>query len=179
MAKIKYTWAKDPEDYLLQRIDRKGEDECWLWQSAVDRDGYGQCHASPQAQKLQVTRAHQMAYVTCVGPIPDGMVVCHHCDTPSCCNPSHLFVGTVADNNADKVKKGRAKSGRKREVDYDAIVALYGVMPCEEVANKFECSFSLVCSIWRKHGLHGRSFIWNPITKQVTRKNKNGNSAIK
>lgn len=180
MAKGKYTQAKDPEDYLLQRIDIKGEDDCWLWQIGKDRDGYGQCHASPQAQKLKVTRAHQMAYVTWVGPIPDGMVVCHHCDNPSCCNPAHLFVGTVADNNADKIKKGRQGTGALGTgVPHEPILALYGHLPCEEVAEKFNICFGRVCQIWREHGLHGRSFMWNPATKEVTRRNKNGNNPIK
>lgn len=39
--------------------------------------------------------------------IPDGMAVCHRCDVPSCINVDHLFLGTIADNNADKLSKGR------------------------------------------------------------------------
>lgn len=41
------------------------------------------------------------------GPIPDKMYICHRCDQPACCNPSHLFLGTAQDNSDDMVAKGR------------------------------------------------------------------------
>ncbi len=50
---------------------------------------------------------HRYAWTRCFGEIPDGAMVCHHCDTPKCVNPYHLFLGYSENNLKDAVEKGR------------------------------------------------------------------------
>lgn len=78
---------------------------CWEWARSCGSSGYGS-FSNPFTKKKQP--AHRFAYETEVGPIPDGMIICHHCDNPKCVRPEHLFLGTAADNTADMIAKGRA-----------------------------------------------------------------------
>lgn len=84
-----------------------GPDDCWLWQRGKDKDGYGKVSLS-----YRDLRAHRVAYVLANYVDPGAFLVCHSCDTPACCNPAHLWLGTVADNDADRDVKGRANGPR-------------------------------------------------------------------
>jgi DNA-binding MarR family transcriptional regulator len=96
---------------------RKFDDGCWLWLGHRDRGGYGS--ASYQGKTMG---AHRVAYLTEVGPIPEGLWVLHKCDNPPCVRPDHLFLGTVADNNADAIAKGR--QARRRGNSHPSLTTL-------------------------------------------------------
>lgn len=92
------------------RYVKKGE-ECWEWIGGKDPNGYGRMNVEGRP-----TLVHRISYRIHRGSIPDGMVICHKCDNPSCVNPDHLFVGSQADNIADMHNKGRTrKRGLKGE----------------------------------------------------------------
>lgn len=94
------------EFFLEMRVVEPGTD-CWIWQgSKLYRENYGRIFINGRYQ-----RAHRIAYEIWNGPIPDGFLVCHHCDNPPCINPEHLFVGTDLDNVLDASRKGRLRNG--------------------------------------------------------------------
>lgn len=64
----------------------------------------------------KLNKAHRVAWMFKYGPIPDGLCILHKCDNPSCVNTKHLFIGTKADNNRDKMEKGRHRCRRKLTV---------------------------------------------------------------
>lgn len=93
---------KTPLERIEKHIERIPECGCWIWTGYVDGYGYGYITI---LGKNKYT--HRASWELHNGPIPKGMWVLHRCDTPSCINPHHLFLGTADDNAKDRDKKGR------------------------------------------------------------------------
>lgn len=93
-----------PEDQFWSKVDKSGE--CWIWTGRRGPRGYGRFRIGSKAPG-----AHRVAYELTYGPIPDELIVCHHCDNPPCVRPDHLFLGTHLDNAADRDSKGRTARG--------------------------------------------------------------------
>jgi hypothetical protein len=80
---------------------------CWVWTASRGKDGYGFFGVH-----RKITKAHRVAFYLEHGRWPEPCAL-HRCDGGiiGCVRASHLFEGTIADNVADMVAKGRARGG--------------------------------------------------------------------
>lgn len=99
------------KDRFWQKVKIEKENECWLWLAAKTAKGYGYFWVDSERKSVN---AHRVSWEIKNGPVPEGMLVCHNCDTPACVNPEHLFLGTAKDNMDDMVSKDRTKSSLTR-----------------------------------------------------------------
>jgi hypothetical protein len=104
-------WARNRLSYAERfwlQVQKTDDDGCWLWQGSKDRDGYGVFKSEHEG--IRYNKAHRFSYAINCSPVPSLMQICHRCDVPSCVRPDHLFLGTSAENQADKWAKGRGRA---------------------------------------------------------------------
>lgn len=94
-----------------EKVDKNAPNGCWVWGGCKWWNGYGVYYAAPKTR----VKAHRYSWELHFGPIPDGLVVCHSCDNPSCVNPSHLWLGQQHQNVADRDRKGRHRPLRGQD----------------------------------------------------------------
>ena len=136
------------KERILAYSEPVTESGCWLWLRGISTQGYG-CVAGGNGIRRY---AHRVAYEQFVGPIGEGLEVCHKCDTPSCCNPEHLFLGTHKENMQDSSRKGRARNRPFYGLDHPraaltadrlAIIRQSSKSP-KELANEFGCNVETI-----------------------------------
>lgn len=116
-----------PETFWA-RVDKNGPvpehrpelGPCWIWTGPLNDRGYALARDG-----RTYYRASRVAYEMVVGPMGD-LLACHHCDNPACVRPDHLFPGTIQDNHADMVAKGRIAQGDRHGTHRAARPALRG-----------------------------------------------------
>lgn len=125
---------------LAERLASKTRrtDSCWLWTGARREAGYGVIWY--QGRSIST---HRAAWELAHGPISEGSCVLHRCDTPSCVNPTHLFLGTKGENCSDRSAKGRDSHGE----------AHYLAKLTEERVREIRLSDRSNTELARKHGV--------------------------
>lgn len=104
----KFRLRVDPNGPIPLHVPELGP--CSVWLAGRNRQGYGR-FVPPGAKKTVF--AHRWIWERLHGPIPNGLNVLHKCDFPPCVRDEHLFLGTLADNHADQVAKGRTLRGER------------------------------------------------------------------
>jgi len=94
-----------PEERFWRGVNKDGPNGCWIYERGLRRGVYGRFQIGGKGSKH--VSAHRYSYELHKGPIPEGMVIMHSCDTPRCVNPDHLRAGTHKENTADMIAKGR------------------------------------------------------------------------
>lgn len=151
---VLWKWQSLPVEDRFWRQVRK-TDGCWLWMAGRDKDGYGAFRA--RLDGVLHTRAHRFSYHLNKGRIPFSLSICHTCDNPACVRPDHLFLGTMAENMADKMAKGRHRAvgrGEKHPLakltDEQVRAILLDPRPDARLANEYNVSTETIAGIKRR-----------------------------
>lgn len=127
-------------------IRKADANQCWVWRGGKDSNGYGILRFNGKTM-----RPHRLMWMLKNGKIPKGLGVLHKCDNRPCCNPSHLFLGTQAENVADAASKNRMDHVGQHKLSLHQISAMKKLLDQglsqREIAIKFELHQSTVSRI--------------------------------
>ena len=159
--------AKNTPENFWSKVSKGAADECWGWQGATTSSGYG--NLSWHGKHVQ---AHRVAYFLSYGGIGletgfrhEGKAkrykrfVLHTCDNRLCCNPAHLFLGSMRTNLLDAYAKGRKTQPRSKHAnaklsstDVHSIRKLYGTGSAtqQQLATKFGVSQRVISLVVRR-----------------------------
>lgn len=144
------TFKKSDVERFWAKVHCPGGDACWEWAGGINGHGYGSFHVGTAC-----IAAHRFAWLSERGEIPEGMLVCHHCDNRRCVRVSHLFLGTNADNMADMTSKGRRQSlSWEQIVEIRALLARNTVQ--RRIAERFGVSAATITAIKRGYRYNQR-----------------------
>lgn len=133
-------------DKFWKRVEVRSSVDCWHWKGNPDTWGYGR-YKEKIAGKWTSSLAHRCMYQRVYGAqLNPSQKVLHGCDNPICVNPSHLRVGTDAENAMDKVERGRCNPSRKITKE-EAISIFFDIRPYKEISSQYGIDETTVSKI--------------------------------
>jgi hypothetical protein len=134
---------------ILEKAKTAIATPCLEWKGSLDTSGYGLIRVGKSLKKV-----HRWAYETKVAPIPNGLLVLHHCDNRKCYNVEHLFLGTLQDNINDRNAKQRQARGERnrhklKEVEVRDILNRPHAQACD-LAAQYGVSVSTIYTIRKR-----------------------------
>lgn len=134
---------------------------CWIWLGNVNNNGYGYLTIGDRTQ-----RAHRVVYELVLGgPIPKDKQINHRCDNKICVRPTHLQLGTQAENIQEAVDRGLYPSGeahyRAKLTEQDVVAIRRDYIPGKigymTLAQRYSVSQDTIKDVvfgytWRKTG---------------------------
>lgn len=150
-GKITPELLSNNENKFWERV-QKTNDRCWIWEKALDRDGYGVFEFYIGNGVPYIIRAHRASYFFRTGVLlPSNILVCHHCDNPSCVNPDHLFSGTIQDNTKDMNSKdrGRSRLTKKQVIQIRKLLQKDVKLTFKQLGKQFQVGSRVISQIAR------------------------------
>ena len=109
IGRLRAAKIRDEKERFWEKVEIKSPNECWPWMASRSKFGHGSFGRTSGGTKV----ASRCAYEFTNGPAPRNLEVRHKCDNPWCCNPSHLEIGTHAENMRDMAIRGRANPSQE------------------------------------------------------------------
>lgn len=153
---MKHTYGISLSESDIKRfwshVGKGSTDECWNWLASVTNRNYGKFKINGKT-----IGAHRIAWmITRKCEVPDSMLILHHCDNSTCCNPMHLYCGTQSDNMRDRSERSPVPSevfayGKAKlyEGEIWLVRKLHGKFSSRFVAKMFRVNQATICRIWR------------------------------
>ena len=146
----------DWSDRFWRQVAPEALSGCWLWTGALRKtDGYGHFSVHLRGQEVESHIAHRYSLEQSLGrPLGDGEKALHRCDNRPCCNPAHLFPGTVRDNHRDAMAKGRhshgVKHGRSKIAEADVVAIRASSDSLATLSARYGLTKTTLCDIRKR-----------------------------
>ena len=127
---------RNTEEKFWRSVNREAPNGCWEWTGSLWASGYGRFVFDGKSD-----RSHRLSWRFVGKELKDDDCLLHKCDNRLCCNPDHLFIGTRAENNLDKTRKGRQSKGedfeRTRLTESDVLAIRASSASIAELAQQY------------------------------------------